>query len=77
MCRDGIQKICADWAFLEEGLKRQALNGASQTEGECRRSSTGSLRKIKSFLNITACKYVLAATQNTGMNLKMIRIGPL
>ena len=44
-------------------LKRQALNRVFQTEGEYKYIQTDSMRKIKCFLNIKACKRVLVETQ--------------
>ena len=48
-----------------------------QTEGEKRWCSTGSMRKIKSFLNIKAWRHVPGETLHTHMNLKIGIKGPL
>ena len=42
-----------------------------QTEGEKRCCSTGSVRQIKSFLNIKAWRHVPGETLHTNMNLEM------
>ena len=50
---------------------KMRLNGAFKTEGKYRHIQEESMRKIKFFFNITACKHVLVETQNTSTNLKM------
>ena len=69
----GTKSCFIDWAFLGGGLKETG----APTERLWQRVNTdpaamGSMRKIKCFLNIEACKHVLVQTQNTSMNLKML-----